>query len=90
MGIVILIADENYHRGVWPLNRVIEVITGSDGLVCSSQSEDDIDRGYVFKTKTETRNKKQETSASTVILTFLIAKLCLLEMDKGDTEISSQ
>ena len=36
VGDVILIADENYPRGAWPLARFVEVVTGRDGLVRSA------------------------------------------------------
>ena len=36
VGDVILIADEDYPRGAWPLARFVEVVTGRDGLVRSA------------------------------------------------------
>ena len=77
MGDVVLIADENYPRGAWPLARVVEVIAERDGLVRSAK---------VKTTSTVERRRKEEMNASTVILTRPIAKLRLLEMDEEDSE----
>ena len=33
VGDVVLVADDNFARGNWPLARVVEVITGQDGMV---------------------------------------------------------
>ena len=81
VGDVILIADENYPRGAWPLVRVVKVVTGSDGLARSAT----VRTTSTVATRSR-RKRKEETSASTVILTRPIAKLCLLEMDEEDTK----
>ena len=75
MGDVILIIQEE------PLARVVEVVTGRDGLVRSAQ----VKTTSTVATRSR-RKRKEETSLSTVILTRTIAKLCLLQMDEEDTE----
>ena len=59
--------------------RVVEVITGEDGMV------------RVAKVKTTStvatyskRKRNEELNTSTVILTRPVTKLCLLEMDQED------
>ncbi|XP_068704306.1 uncharacterized protein [Montipora foliosa] len=37
VGDLVLIVDENVHRGRWPLARVIEVFQGKDGFVRSAK-----------------------------------------------------
>ena len=81
VGDVVLIADENYPRGAWPLARVVEVIAGRDGLVRSAK----VKTTSTVVTRSR-RRRKEEMNASTVILTRPIAKLCLLEMDEEDSE----
>ena len=81
VGNVVLIADKNYPRGAWLLAPVVEVVTGRDGLVRSAKVKTTSTVGTRSR-----RKRKEETSVSTVILTRPIAKLCLLEMDEGDTE----
>ena len=34
---VVLLADENYPRGQWPLVRVVEVMKGNDGMECQDK-----------------------------------------------------
>ena len=70
MGDVILIADENYPRGAWPLARVVEVVTGRDGLVRSAT----VRTTSTVATRSR-RKREEETSVSTVILTRPIVKL---------------
>ena len=70
VGDVILIADENYPRGAWPLARAVEVVTGRDGLVRSAR----VRTTSTVATRSR-RKRKEETSVNTVILTRIIAKL---------------
>ena len=70
VGDVILIADENYPRGAWPLAQAVEVVTGRDGLVRSAT----VRTTSTVATRSR-RKRKEETSVSTVILTRIIAKL---------------
>jgi hypothetical protein len=79
VGDVVLVADDNFARGNWPLARVVEVITGQDGMV------------RVAKVKTTStvatyskKKRNEELNTSTVILTRPVTKLCLLEMDQED------
>ena len=70
VGDVILIADENYPRGAWPLVRVVKVVTGSDGLARSAT----VRTTSTVATRSR-RKRKEETSVSTVILPRPIVKL---------------
>ena len=79
VGDVVLVADDNFARGNWPLARVVEVITGQDGMV------------RVAKVKTTStvatyskKKRNEELNTSTVILTRPVTKLCLLEIDQED------
>ena len=81
VGDVVLIANENYPRGVWPLARVVEIVTGRDSLVRSAK----VKTTSTVATRSR-RKQKEEVNTSTVILTHPIAKLCLLEMDEEDGE----
>ena len=37
IGDLALIADENVHRGKWPLGKVVDVFRGKDGYVRSAK-----------------------------------------------------
>ena len=37
IGDLVLIADENIHRGKWPLGKVVDVFRGKDGYVRSTK-----------------------------------------------------
>ena len=37
VGDLVLVVDENVHRGKWPLGRIIEVFYGRDGYVRSAK-----------------------------------------------------
>ena len=37
IGDLVLIADENVHRGKWPLGKVVDVFRGKDGYVRSAK-----------------------------------------------------
>ena len=80
-GHVVLIADENYLKGAWPLARVVEVATGRDRLVRSAK----VNTTSTVATHLK-RKQKEEMNANIVILTCPIAELCLLEMDEEDGE----
>lgn len=71
-----LLADETYPRGEWPLARVVEVITSKDGYVRSAK----VKTSSTFATRAK-RQRKGEYKDSTTVLTRPITKLCLLEMD---------
>ena len=57
VGDVILIADENYPRGAWPLVRLVKVVTGSDGLARSAT----VRTTSTVATRSR-RKRKEETS----------------------------
>jgi hypothetical protein len=79
VGDIVLVADDNFTRGNWPLGRVVQVTKSKDGMV------------RVAKVKTTStvatyskRKRKNELITSTVILDRPVTKLCLLEMDQED------
>lgn len=76
VGDLVLLADENYRRGEWPLALVVEVIPGRDGLV----------RTVLVKTTSTVatrarRRRYGEMKAATVVLKRPITSLCPLELD---------
>ena len=79
VGDIVLVADDNFTRGNWPLGRVVQVTKSKDGMV------------RVAKVKTTStvatyskKKRKNELITSTVILDRPVTKLCLLEMDQED------
>ena len=78
-GIIVLLADENYPRGEWPIARVLEAVVSDDDCV------------RVVKVKTAStvathvkRRRRGEMKASTVKLTRPVTSLCCMEMDDGE------
>ena len=76
VGDLVLLADENYPRGEWPIARVWEVVADDDGCV------------RVAKVKTASmvathakRQRHGEVKTSTVVLTRPVTSLCHLEME---------
>ena len=76
VGDLVLLADENYPRGEWPIARVWEVVADDDGCV------------RVAKVKTAStvathakRQRRGEVKTSTVLLTRPVTSLCHLEME---------
>ena len=76
VGDLVLLADENYPRGEWPIARVWEVVADDDGCV------------RVAKVKTAStvathakRQRRGEVKTSTVVLTRPVTSLCHLEME---------
>lgn len=74
-----LVADDNYSRGNWPLARVVETLESPDGLV------------RVAKVKTSStvatyskKRRRREINTTSVILTRPVTKLCLLELDQEE------
>ena len=73
---LVLVMDENYPRGQWPVGRVVEMKVSEDGLV----------RAVNVKTSSTviTRAKRQrrgELKTTSTVLTRPIQKLCRLEME---------
>ena len=75
-GDLVLLADETYPRGKWPLARVVEVMTSQDGYVRSAK----VKTSSTVATRAK-RKRKGEYKSSTTVLTRPITKLCFLEMD---------
>ena len=76
IGDIVLVADDNYPRGNWPLARVVETYAGPDRLV------------RVAKVKTTStvatyskKKRKRELSTNIAFLVRPVTKLCLLELD---------
>ena len=76
IGDLVLIADENYPRGQWPLAMVTEVMPGKDGYVRAVK----VKTSSAVSTRANHR-RRGEDKINTTILTRPVAKLCLLEMD---------
>ena len=77
VGDVVLMADENYPYGKWPIVRDVEAVADDDGFV------------RVVKVKTTStvathakRQRRKEIKASTIILRRPIISLCCLDMDR--------
>ena len=77
VGNAILIADENYPRGTWPLVRVVKVVTGSDGLACSAT----VRTTSTVATRSR-RKRKEETSVSSYSHTSNCKVVCWRWMKK--------
>ena len=72
---LVLLADELYPRGQWPLARVVEVFKGKDGYLRSAK--------MMTSSTVVTRAKGQrekEIKVTRTVLTRPITKLCRLEM----------
>ncbi len=72
VGDIILVADDNFTRGNWPLGR-------KDGMVRVAKVKTTSTVATYSKKK-----RKNELITSTVILDRPVTKLCLLEMDQED------
>ena len=79
VGDIVLLMDENYRRGQWPLARVVEVFPSEDGLVRSIK----VKTSSTVVTRAK-RAKYGEIKTTTTYLTRLVTKLCGLEMDHDD------
>ena len=75
MGDVVLLADENFPRGQWPLARVIEVFRSEDGLVRSAK----VKTSCTVMTRTR-RQRQREVKTTVTTLVRPITKLCRLEL----------
>ena len=64
VGDVVLIADEKFPRGTWPLTWVVGTIAGRDGLVRSVK----VKTASTVVTRSK-RKRKEEFKTSTVIRT---------------------
>ncbi|XP_032235493.1 uncharacterized protein LOC116617159 [Nematostella vectensis] len=75
-GDVVLLADENFRRGEWPLARVMEVLPSSDGRVRSAM----VKTVSTVATRAK-RRRRGDVQVSSTILTRPVTRLCKLEMD---------
>ena len=78
MGDVVLLMDENFPRGQWPLARVLEVFTSDDELVRSAA----VKTSCTVTTHAK-RQKKREVKTTTTVLKRPITKLCRLELSSS-------
>ena len=72
---LVLLADEHYPRGQWPLARVVEVFRGEDGYVRSAK----VITSCTVVTRAK-RQREREIKVTRTVLTRPITKLCRLEM----------
>ena len=72
---LVLLADEHYPRGQWPLARVVEVFKGEDGYVRSAK----VITSSTVVTRAK-RRREREIKVTRTVLTRPITKLCRLEM----------
>ncbi|XP_048586408.1 uncharacterized protein LOC116604491 [Nematostella vectensis] len=75
-GDVVLLADENFRRGEWPLARVMEVLPSSDGRVRSAM----VKTVSTVATRAK-RRRRGDVQVSSTKLTRPVTRLCKLEMD---------
>ena len=75
VGDVVLLADENFPRGQWPLARVIEVFRSEDGLVRSAR----VKTSCTVMTRAK-RQRQNEVKTTVTTLVRPITKLCRLEL----------
>ena len=76
VGDIVLLADEGYPRGQWPLAVVVEAEVSEDGYVRTVK----VRSSCTVATRARRRRKGKQESGTT-ILTRSVTKLCLLEMD---------
>ena len=72
---LVLLADEHYPRGQWPLARVVEVFKGEDGYVRSEK----VITNCAVVTRAK-RQREREIKVTRTVLKRPITKLCHLEM----------
>ena len=78
VGDLVLLVDESFSRGKWPLGRVVEVVPSRDGLVRTVR----VKTSCTVATRAKRQRKGEPLSGeSTTVLTRPVTKLCLLEMD---------
>ena len=78
VGDLVLLADESFPRGKWPLGRIVEVMPSRDGLVKVKTSC----TGNALATRAKQQRKGEPVNTDgTTVLTRPVSKLCLLEMD---------
>ena len=75
-GDLVLLADESYPRGQWPIARVEEVVVSRDGYVRTVR----VKTACTVATRAK-RRRRRELKTSSVIVTRPITSLCPLEMD---------
>ena len=82
VGDLVLLVDESFSRGKWPLGRVLDVIVSRDGLVRTVK----IKTSSTVATRAKRQRRGEPLVSANSILTRPVTKLCLLEMD-GEAEI---
>ena len=79
VGDLVLLADETFPRGQWPLGLITEVLTSRDGYVRTVR----VKTSSSVATKAK-RQRKGEYKVSSTILTRPVHKLCFLELDSDE------
>lgn len=77
VGDLVLLTDESFPRGKWPLGRVLEVVVSRDGLIRTAK----VKTSSTVATRAKRQRKGEPVITSTTLLTRPVTKLCLLEMD---------
>lgn len=78
VGDLVLLADESFPRGKWPLGRIVEVMPSRDGLVRTVK----VKTSCTVATRAKRQRKGEPVNRDgTTVLTRPVTKLCLLEMD---------
>ena len=77
VGDLVLLVDESFSRGKWPLGRVLDVIVSRDGLVRTVK----IKTSSTVATRAKRQRRGEPLISANSILTRPVTKLCLLEMD---------
>ena len=79
VGDLVLLADETFPRGQWPLGLITEVLTSRDGYVRTVR----VKTSSSVSTKAKPQ-RKGEYKVSSTILTRPVHKLCFLELDSDE------
>ena len=78
VGDLVLLADESFPRGKWPLGRIVEVMPSRDGLVRTVK----VKTSCTVATCAKRQRKREPVNRDgTTVLMRPVTKLCLLEMD---------
>ena len=72
---LVVLADEHYPRGQWPLATVVEVFKDEDGYVCPAK----VIKSCTVLTRAKCR-REREIKVTRTVLMRPITKLCNLEM----------
>lgn len=78
VGDLVLLADESFPRGKWPLGRIVEVMPSRDGLVRTVR----VKTSCTVATRAKRQRKGEPVNGDgSIVLTRPVTKLCFLEMN---------